>query len=152
MSSVQQLAPALSESVGTALTEGAFLVTFPLDDAGPLPGPTVDVEVTMTAEGHTPLRLEISLPVALAREIAANVLGEFDPSSVSEEDVVNSTLELANVVAGGFARHAFTGLCSIGSPRQFERPGTAEACLTLGTDSGASLRVGLGVSPEVAHA
>ena len=51
------------------------------------------------------------------------------------------------LVAGGFARHAFTGLCSIGSPRQVERGyGAAEVCLTLGTDSGASLRVGLGVA------
>jgi hypothetical protein len=152
MTSVQELAPALSASVGVALTEGAFLVTFPVADAGPLPAPTVDVEVTMTADGRAPLRLEISLPSALAREVAANVLGEFDPASVSDEDVLNSTLELANVVAGGFARHAFSGLCKIASPRPSLGSSAAEVCFTLGTDSGSQLRVGLGVDRGASHA
>lgn len=129
-----------------ALMDGAFVVTFQVDDEGPLAEATLDVEVDIAPGGGSAWVLDVSLPLLLAREMAANTLGEADIGSVSEADIVDTALELANVIAGGVAREATPdgALCRIGSPRRTTpQGGAAHQGVTFVTDTAARVRVGL---------
>lgn len=129
-----------------ALMDGAFVVTFQTDDAGPLPEATLDVEVDIAPGPGPAWVLDVSLPLLLAREMAANTLGESDLGAVTDADIVDTALELANVIAGGIAQAATPegALCKIGSPRRAaQQSGPTHHGITLVADTGARVRVGL---------
>lgn len=96
-----------------------------------------------TASGRPTYGIGLSVPVELARQITMDTLGETDPGAVSEEEVRAGILELANVVAGGFARAAVPegSLCTIRPPKVQEGPPKEGVARLLATDSGAFLRV-----------
>jgi hypothetical protein len=141
-----QLLDTLIKVTSKALMEGAFVVTFQVDDEGPLVAPTVDVEVEVLPTAGIPLVLDVSLPGPLAREMAANTLGETDLGAVNDEDILGTALELANVLAGGIAREVTRdgALCRIASPRVCaQQSGPGHLAITLVADTGARVRVGL---------
>ena len=141
-----ELLDTLVKVTSRALMEGAFVVTFQVDDEGPLAAPTVDVEVDMMPTGSAGLVLDVSLPAPLARELAANTLGETDLGAVTDEDIVGTALELANVLAGGIAREVTRddALCRIATPRVcVQQAGPGHWAITLVADTGARVRVGL---------
>ena len=138
---LKSLLPALADCVAVALQDGAFILCWPVDDTGPLPAPTVDTAVEIDL-GAATLVVGLSLTAPLARQIAQDTLGEMDPRAVSDRDVQDAALELANVVAGRLApRVAPQGaMVRLSAPRAQPRTPTTAACLTLQTDSGAHLR------------
>jgi hypothetical protein len=141
-----ELLDTLAKVTTRALMEGAFVVTMQVDDEGPLESPTVDVEVTIEPSHGRALVLDVSLPPLLAREMAANTLGEADLGAVTDEDIVGTALELANVLAGGIARGITVdgALCRIATPRACARQsGALHQAVTLVADTGARVRVGL---------
>ncbi len=135
------LLDALASCVSVALQDGAFILCWPVEDAGDLAAPAVDASVALALPGG-PLTVGLSLSAALAQQVAVDTLGEIDPASVAEGDVQDAVMELANVVAGRLApRVAEPGaLVRIAAPVAHRRPPPHAVFLTLQTDSGAHLR------------
>lgn len=139
----EELADALVESTSRALMDGAFMMAFGTEDVGALPEPTLEVGVEMVTAGRPSYRIGLSVPAELARQITMDTLGETDPGAVSEEDVSAGILELANVVAGGFAKVAVPegSLCTIRPPKILEEAPKEGVARLLAMDNGAFLRV-----------
>jgi hypothetical protein len=137
------LLPHLAEAVTQTLQEGAFILCVPADDTGPLEPPTRDVRVLLRTPGRQVV-LGLSLPEPLARQVAQDTLGELE--AVSDDDVRDALLELANVVAGRFARAAVPPgtLVTIPPPALASAAPDAPATVLM-TDGGALLRCTLRV-------
>ena len=76
----------------------AFMFPVPPEEALPDQG---DLTVaTVTFEGPTRGWVELSVPTALLAPVAANMLGEFDETDVSDLQAVDALKELLNVLCG----------------------------------------------------
>lgn len=138
--------PVLAQTVTRALMDGAFVLCFEVDDTGPLEEAFVVASVRLCAEGLPPLVTELQFPQGFARQLALDTIGETDPAALSVQDVVDTVLELANVVAGGLARAVVPEgqMCRIEAPVASSLAPRASHALGLVTDSGVRLRVLLG--------
>jgi hypothetical protein len=138
------LLPELADSVAVSLQEGAFIMSWPVDDAGPLASPSVDTEVTMRSADRT-LVVGVSVTRDLARQVAQDTLGELDPDAVGEDDARDAVLELANVVAGRLAKRFSSAGALVTLTPPVIRTGTASGAvfLAMETDSGARVRCSL---------
>jgi hypothetical protein len=137
---------ALSQTVTRALMDGAFVLCFETDDASPLDGPLIEASVRMSSDGRPTIVIALQLPMALARQLALDTLGETDPGAITDADATDTVLELANVVAGGLASAVIPAgtLCTIAPPSTTAALPHGLSALGLLTDAGARIRVLVG--------
>jgi len=70
--------------------------------SGDAQAPSFDVSGVIGITGPTTGGIVLSFEDRLARHLTAEMMGEADPGSVAQEDVVDFVGEMANIVAGNF--------------------------------------------------
>ncbi|MEO8594801.1 MAG: chemotaxis protein CheX [Candidatus Solibacter sp.] len=111
----QRIHAALSAAVADVLESMFFLETVVREEEANAAADSIDVEIGF--EGNPPGRFEMRLAAGAANAIAADFLGE-DGESLSEQQRMDVTLELANMICGSvLSRLESSALFRLGSPR-----------------------------------
>jgi hypothetical protein len=97
----------LHEVLTETLENFAFLFSESVDQESAWPDgvPCMRATIAFRGEGHQG-ELALVIPVALCREMAANILG-IDQEEATDSTADDAVKELTNVVAGGFAARNF---------------------------------------------